>query len=303
LTSLFQLFAANLLPIFLVAGIGFILQRKLNIHPRPISQVVFNILTPALIFKLLITTEIQATEMGRMVVLSLLTTISIGLVAWLLAKLLRLPVVTAGAFVLTAIGMNAGNFGLSVNYFAFGDEALAWASIFFVTNSLFINSAGIYIATVGKLNPRVAMKGLLKVPAVYTIPIAFIVQALNIEIPIGLWRPIELLSGAAIPCMLLILGMQISNTGLPKRIGLLGLTSALRLIVSPFFAYLFAQALGFTGAAFQAGVTEAAVPTAVITSIIALEFDVDPSYVTGAILITTLLTPFTLTPILAFLGA
>ena len=303
MTSLFQLFAANLLPIYLVAGIGFLLQRKLNIPPRSISQIVFNVLTPALIFKLLIDTNIQAEEMSRMVILAILTTVCIGLVAWILGKLLRLPVITASAFILTVIGMNAGNFGLSVNYFAFGEEALAWASIFFVTNSLLINSAGVYIVTVGKLSPRDALKGLLKVPAVYTIPLAFIVRAINIEIPLGIWRPIELLSSAAIPCMLLILGMQIGNNGFPKRIGLISLASALRLIVSPAIAYLFAQTLGITGAAFQAGITESAVPTAVITSIIALEFDVDPAFVTGSILISTLLSPITITPLLALLGA
>jgi len=303
LTSLFQIFAANLFPILLVAGIGFLLQRKLNIHPRPISRIVFNALTPTLIFKLLIDTDIQAGEMGRMVILAILTTVCIGLLAWILGLLLRLPAITASAFILTVIGMNAGNFGLSVNYFAFGEEALSWASIFFVTNSLLINSAGVYIVTVGKLSPMDALKGLLKVPAVYTIPLAFIVRAINVEIPLGIWRPIELLSSAAIPCMLLVLGMQIGNNGFPKRLGLISLSSGLRLLVSPAIAYLFAHALGLSGAAFQAGITEAAVPTAVLTSIIALEFDVDPAFVTGAILISTLLSPITITPLLALLGA
>ena len=303
MTSLIQLFAANLLPILLVASIGFFLQRKLKVDPRPISQIIFYSLTPVLIFRLLIDTDIQAGEMGRMVLLSLITTICVGMVAWLIVKLLRLPIITSSAFVLTVIGMNAGNFGLSLNYFAFGEEALAWASIFFVTNSLFINSAGVYIATVGKLKPLNALKGLLKVPAVYTIPLAFIVRSIEFEIPLGIWRPIELLSSAAIPCMLLVLGMQIGNNGFPKRLGLLSLSSALRLVVSPAIAFIFARSLGFTGAAFQAGVTEAAVPTAVITSIIALEFDVDPPFVTGAILVSTLLSPVTLTPLIALLGA
>jgi predicted permease len=303
LTSLIHLFVTNLFPILLVAGIGFVLQRKLKIDPRPISQIIFYSLTPVLIFRLLIDTDIQAGEMGRMVLLSLSTTICVGVVAWLIGKLLRLPIITSSAFVLTVIGMNAGNFGLSLNYFAFGEEALAWASIFFVTNSLFINSAGVYIATVGKLKPLNALKGLLKVPAVYTIPLAFIVRSIEFEIPLGIWRPIELLSSAAIPCMLLVLGMQIGNNGFPKRLGLLSLSSALRLVVSPAIAFIFARSLGFTGAAFQAGVTEAAVPTAVITSIIALEFDVDPPFVTGAILVSTLLSPVTLTPLIALLGA
>ncbi len=303
MSSLVQLFADNLLPILIVAGIGFILQRLLHLNPRTISQIVFNALTPSLIFTLLINTDIQASNMGRMVLLSILVTFLIGLLAWLLSKMIRLQVTTGSAFILTAIGMNAGNFGLSLNYFAFGDEALTWASIFFVTNALLINSVGVYIATVGKMNPKDALKGLLKVPAVYTIPLAFLVRSLNVDIPLAIWRPIELMSSAAIPCMLIILGMQIGNNGFPNRLGLLSLTSGLRLIISPAIAYILAKTLDLTGAAFQAGVTESAVPTAVITSIIALEFDVDPAYVSGAILITTILSPITLTPLLSLLGA
>lgn len=303
MNSLIQLFIENLFPILLVAGIGFSLQRILKINPRPISQVIFNVFTPSLIFTLLVNTEIQAANIGRMVILSILTTLSVGFLAWLIGKILRLQAITSSAFILTVLGMNAGNFGLSLNYFAFGDEALAWASIFFVTNSLLINSVGVYIAAVGKMSPAKALKGLLKVPAVYTIPLALLVRALEIDIPLPIWRPIELLSSATIPCMLIILGMQIGNSGFLKRPGLLSLTSVLRLIVSPALAFLFAHALGLSGAAFQAGITEAAVPTAVITSIIALEFDADPGYVTSAILVTTLLSPLTLTPLLALLGA
>ncbi|OGO20283.1 MAG: hypothetical protein A2Z14_16250 [Chloroflexi bacterium RBG_16_48_8] len=166
-----------------------------------------------------------------------------------------------------------------------------------------INSVGVYIATVGKLSPSRAFIGLFKVPAVYTIPLAFIVRASQVELPLALWRPIELMSSAAIPCMLLVLGMQIGNSGFPKHLGLLSITTGLRLIVSPAIAFFFAHALGLSGAAFQAGIIEAAVPTAVITSIIALEFDIDPTYVTSAILVTTLLSPITLTPLLALLGA
>jgi predicted permease len=248
-------------------------------------------------------TDIQPTNMGRMALLAILTTFFVGVLAWLFGKGLHLPATASSALILTVIGMNAGNFGLSLNYFAFGDEALAWAGIFFVTNSLLINSVGVYVAAVGKMKPSEALKGLIKVPAVYAIPLALIARFLHIEFPLAIWRPIELMSSAAIPCMLLILGMQISNSGLPKRPGLLSITTVLRLILSPAIAYLLAQLLGLRGAAFQAGITEAAVPTAVLTSIIATEFDTDPAFVASAILVTTLLSPITITPILAFLGA
>jgi predicted permease len=303
LNSTIQLFLQNLLPILIVAGIGFSLQKILKINPRPLSQVIFYAFTPCLIFTMLVDTDIQAANMGRMVLLSTLTTFGVGFLAWLIGKSLQLSITTASALILTVIGMNAGNFGLSLSYFAFGEEGLAWAGIFFITNSILLNSVGVYVATIGKMKPSEALKGLLKVPAVYSIPLAFIVRTINFELPLAIWRPVELMSSAAIPCMLLILGMQISNSGLPRRLGLLSITAILRLVLSPTIAYFLANAIGLTGVAFQAGITEAAVPTAVLTSIIAIEFDTDPTYVTSAILVTTLLSPITITPLLACLGA
>jgi predicted permease len=52
----------------------------------------------------------------------------------------------------------------------------------------------------------------------------------------------------------------------------------------------------------QAGVTEASMPTAVMTTILATEFDASPALVSGIVTATTVLSPLTLTPLLAYLG-
>jgi predicted permease len=44
-------------------------------------------------------------------------------------------------------------------------------------------------------------------------------------------------------------------------------------------------------------------PTAVLTTVVAAEFDLEPEFVTGVVLATTVLSPLTVTPILALLGA
>jgi predicted permease len=302
LTSLLRIFSENLLPILLIAGAGFLVQRILDLKPRPISQVIFNIFTPALVLKVLITTQIDIADIAKMMAFTALILLTIIALAWLLSKAMHLTGAIVAAFILSAAFTNAGNYGLSLTQFAFGPEALAWASLFYVTSSLLINSVGVYIASVGKASPRRAFIGLLRVPAVYAIPAALIIRSGSITLPLALSRPIDLLGSAAVPSMLVVLGMQIGYAGFPRRLGLLGLASALRLIVSPALAYLLAPLFNLTGDAFNAGVVEAATPTAVLTSIIALEFDVEPDFVTGAILTTTLLSPFTITPLLAVLS-
>jgi predicted permease len=75
------------------------------------------------------------------------------------------------------------------------------------------------------------------------------------------------------------------------------------LLLSPLIALLFVSALGLDGAARQAGVLQTAMPSAIITIVLATEYDVEPTFVTSAVFVTTLLTPLTVTPLLAYLGA
>ena len=53
----------------------------------------------------------------------------------------------------------------------------------------------------------------------------------------------------------------------------------------------------------KAGVIEAATPTAVLSTVLSTEFDTEPAFVTSVVFTTTLLSPLTLTPLLAYLGA
>jgi predicted permease len=87
------------------------------------------------------------------------------------------------------------------------------------------------------------------------------------------------------------------------QIRALVLTNGLRLIASPLIAIALSALFGFYGSARQAAILEAAMPTAVTTTVLATEYDLEPGFVTSVVLTTTLLSPFTLTPLLSFLGA
>ena len=73
------------------------------------------------------------------------------------------------------------------------------------------------------------------------------------------------------------------------------------MIATPLAAFGVAHLLGLRGPAFQAGVLQASMPTAVITTILALEFNVLPNFVTSVVCVTTLLSPLTLTLLIAYL--
>ncbi|MCJ7512754.1 MAG: AEC family transporter [Anaerolineales bacterium] len=303
MTTLLHLFAENLVPVLVVAAVGYILQRGLRLDPAPLSRVAFYAALPALQFQLLLTTEIPARDIGRMMLLAAAIIGCMGAVSFLISRALRLPERLAAAFILSVTFMNAGNYGLSVNGLAFGQAGLAWASMFYLTSSMLANAAGVYIASVGKTSPAKSALGLLKVPTLYAIPLALLVRGSGAELPAFASRPIELLAVSAVPIMLLLLGMQIAKAGLPQQRRLVSLSAGLRLIAGPAIAWALVPVFGLPTLAGQVAVLEAGMPTAVLNTIIATEFDSEPGFVAGAVLVSTLLSPLTLTPLLALLGA
>ncbi len=299
MTELAGLFAEHILPILLVASLGFILQRLLGLDPRPVSQIAFYILAPALVFDLLTRSNIGGPQVIGMMALSVAVICATAALSVLVAKMLKLDPKLSAAFLLSATFMNSGNYGLSLNQFAFGDPGLAWASLFFVASAMMTNSLGVYVASQGKQGSLAALRGLAKVPAVYAIVLALLMKNWGLSLPLPLARPVELLGGAAVPVMLLILGMQIGSAGLSAHRGLLGVSSGIKLLLAPALAAALAPGLLAADLARQVGILEAAMPTAVMSIIIAIEFDVEPAFVTGAVLVSTLVSPITLTALLA----
>ena len=74
---------------------------------------------------------------------------------------------------------------------------------------------------------------------------------------------------------------------------------ALRLLVAPMLAAIVTSISGLSGLERQVIIVESAMPTAVVTSLFALSFESEPEFVSGAVLFSTLVSPLTLTVVLA----
>ena len=302
-SNLFRLFANNLLPILLVAGVGYIAGKWLKVEARSISRVVFYFFSPCLLFELLVTSQFDYGDMLRMIGFSLASILSVGAITWILGRLIRLERKTLAAVLLCALTINAGNYGLSLNLFAFGEEALAYASLFFVTSAVITYTLGVAIASLGRASLADSLKGLLKIPVIYVVPLALIFITMDWKLPLPLDRSVSLLSDAAIPGMLIVLGLQLQNNQRTSNLRALVLASGMRLLGGLGVGLLLASVFGLGSMAYNAGVLESSMPTAVMSTILATEYDAEPAFVTTAVFATTLLSPLTLTPLLLILGA
>ncbi|MEJ2608154.1 MAG: AEC family transporter [Anaerolineales bacterium] len=302
MSDLFQVFTSNLLPIILISGIGFALQKCIGIDPKPISQIVFYAFSPALVFNLLTSTEISVDELMRMASLTVLNISIIAVLCYLIGRARKLEAPILSAFIISASFMNAGNYGLPLARFAFGESGLAWASNYFVASSMMVNSVGVYVISVGKQSPLKALLGLLKVPSVYAIPLALFVRANEIALPLSVTRPIELLGSASIPVMIVVLGIQIARLNSFNHKDVLSSAVILRLVASPLIAWLLVPFLHLDTIGQHAGIIQSAMPAAVFNMVIATKFDVEAEFVTGVVAATTILSPLTVTALLVALG-
>jgi predicted permease len=301
LSDLVSVFASDLLPIFVIAGAGFALARWLKASATTLTHVVFYALLPCLAFRLLVNTVATGRQFGRMVLLAVLVMVAMAIVGVLLALALRLSRTDASAFLLVVMFSNGGNYGLPVVSFAFGEEALSYGTVFFLTGSVLINTVGAFLAAAGRRHARSALTSVLKIPAIYGIGAAMLVLATGSTVPIALLRPITMLSDAALPLMILVLGMQLERAASPKRPALVGVAVCVSLLLAPLVALGLTSLFGVSGAARQAVVVLSSMPVAVVTTILALEFDASPDFVTSAVFFSTILSPLTLTPLIAYL--
>jgi predicted permease len=293
----------NIVPVFIIIGLGYILERRLKIEIKSVSRTIFYALTPCLVFSSLVKSTVSGGEFWHIASFEILITLVVALVAWGVARALRFDRATGSAFLLTILFVNAGNYGLSVNQLAFGDEALARAVIYFVVSSLLINTLGVYLASWGKARAGDALANVFKVPIVYAVFLAVFVKLINLNVTGSpVFKAVETVGRGAVPLMLLLLGMQLARTSLAQGMKMASLAAFIRLAVAPVIAFSLANLLSLAGPTLQACVVESSMPTAVTTTVLAIEFDAKPEFVTSVVFLSTLISPVTLTPIIALVS-
>lgn len=300
--NLITTFTNNLLPIILISSMGFSFARFLQVDSRSVGRIIFYIFSPILVFNLLLKNTLPLDAIAGTVGFALTVYLATSVVILLVARALRLTRPLAMALLLTALFGNTGNYGLPLVSFAFGQDALAHASLYFVTSSLLFNTAGVLIASLGHTDFKAALLGLFKVPTVYAALLAILLNRFQVTLPPALERTVELAADGTIPLMLVLLGLELARVEWGRSWSLVAVSMGLRLVAAPLVGFLLAIPFGLQGAAWQAGIVETSMPTAVTTTVLASEYRLEPSLVTAAVFLSTLLSPLTLTPLLVYLG-
>lgn len=302
-----------LLPVALVAAVGYALRMRLPLDQTTLNRVVIYGMSPALIFSSLATADLSGGGTLRMIALSVGGAVLMGAIAFAVAWPLGIRGGSLSALLLVSMFMNSGNYGLPAARFAFGEEGFTLALFYFVAQSVMGQTLGVAVAAAGAakggrgLGREVAGR-VLRMPQIYATVGGLLVWALGPDLAgqsgplLGAFRALALLGEATLPMMLIVLGVQLAGGVVREEPRIVALASVLRLVVSPIVAYGLGRALGMDDLSLAVGVMLAGMPAAVHTTITAIEFGSRPSLVVATVIATSLLSLLSLSAILTLLG-
>jgi len=293
---------SDILPVFAIAAAGFLLARYAAADVKTVARVVFYSLLPCLAFRLLVTSNPSGPDVGRLMMLAVLIMGAMGIIGYIAGRVLGLESAALRAFMMVVMFSNGGNYGLPVVRFAFGAEALTYATIFFLTGSATTYVVSAFFAGSSHRKFIGALDKIWRMPSLYGVALALFVLSRKQPVPEAFMRPVTLLGDAALPVMILVLGMQLERATWPSRPGIVMLAVVISLLAAPLVALGFCAAFGITGPARQAAVILSSMPVAVVTTILALEFELHPEFVTSAVFVSTVASPLTLAPLIAYLS-
>ena len=299
--GIFLVFLNVVTPVFILVVIGYFVGPRLKIDARSLSRTAYFVFIPAFVFNIISEAKIDFELALQMLSFVLVAQIAVALLGFLVGKALRQSREITAAFVLIATFGNVGNFGLPLIVFRLGETARTYATVYFVATVFISFVICVGVASWVRSGGVTAVFSVFKTPALIALIPALVFNITDVEVPIFLSRLSGLLGQAMIPVMLITLGVQMGEIPKIKISFNVFAASTVRLIGGPVLALLIVPYFGLEGLERSTGILQAAMPAAVLASIIALEYKLLPEFVTTTVLFSTLYSVLTLTVILTFI--
>ena len=301
MTGLVSAFTDVVGPVLLVGAVGYALGRRGTVEGRTLSSLSVSIFVPAIVFYAVTSSSLPGGALARLTGYLILQFALIAVVIVVMSRIYGWDRTLTTGLLLATMFSNAGNAGLPLAYFAWGSTGLAAAVGFFAIQAVMTNMVAAYLAAQAEAGGRRALQALLRLPVTYAIAAGLLIAAFGIVLPPPVARATKLLADAAVGVQLVLVGVQLSEIRLGGAWRGIAFATATRLLLAPLFAWGTAPLLGLEGIVRQTGILQASMPTAVTAAIWAVEFAVTPALVSSVVVVTTLLSPLTLTVLLALL--
>ena len=290
--------ASTIVTFVAIVGIGIVLRATgllCREDARSVNQVIIYVGLPAFVFKAVYAAKLSADLVGVVLVAWAVFAVML-LVAWIAARLLKLPDDLAGGFIITVALGNTGYVGYPITSALFGTRALPAAVFYDVFGTVCaLALVGLLVAQhfghneEARVNP---VRELFTFPAVIALLAALVLKAVPIPDPV--MGGLDALASMVAPLIMISVGLSLRTSTLGQRIGPLALVGVLRLLVAPVLGLAVGSVLLGHDPALRTTVLEASMPAMMLTLVVGERFGLDTDFIASAIFVTTAASALTL---------
>lgn len=242
------------LPTLLMLILGILLRARGIIDDKFCGQatkIIFNITLPILLFQNIVKNQVDYASQAPLLLVGFIGTLVLFLLAEILAVNFVKQKSERATFVQAVYRGNNGILGLAFCINAYGDAALAPASIYAAALTFVYNILGVITLTrhlsEGKVSPLKVLLNVLKNPLIIGISLGVLVSITQIQLPKTLITSGDYLANMTLPVALLCTGASIDIKALFKASNLSLWATAWRVFISPFFMVVLGKILGLSG--------------------------------------------------------
>jgi predicted permease len=273
------------IPVFVLIALGFAFARWKQINLASVTEIVVYLGTPSLVLTSLGGKPLYAGDLAVLFGGILAIYAAVGFLIWLYFLAFRFH---SRGFALPVLFMNAGNMGIPLALFAFGQDGMQRATLLFVTCTFLQYSLGIFI-----LQDRGNWKEVFRLPLIYATIAGLGVNLAQLKIPELLLQPLIMLGQAVIPLMLVSLGYRLYNVSSLQWGHALG--GALLRIGGGFAAATVAVVLiGAEGVNRQVLLLYGCLPSAIVNFVLTEKYRQDPELAASIVVLSTLMSVATI---------
>lgn len=264
---------------------------------RRLSNIIIDITCPALILSSTMGGKLPDRSLILPLLgISLLTYVLLAIAAWTLPRWLTKKSEDRGTVGFALMFGNVGFIGYPIVGAIFGHEAVFYAAILNVVNTLTVFTAGVMLMNGERQRMAFQSKILVSTPMISAY-LAILIVALGIDnIPSVISQPITMIGGITVPGALLIIGSSMSRLSWRMMLGsgVVYVTTAFRLLILPLLLYVIFRTMGFDSLVVNINTLVIAMPVATYGTILCLRYGRDTALITEITFISTLLSVLTI---------
>ena len=269
----------TILAIILMILIGYLSKRIGLLKPEDsitLNKVVVNIAIPALIFLAMYGADLSNIKvLFPITLICIITGILSGVIVYIFSRTRGYSKKTKWTLVGTSTLFNSGFLGYPVVLGIYGATGLVRAVFYDMGSTILFLSLGILFIFIFGGKYSSIIKRTLLFPPLWGIILGVTANIMHINpgfIPLDV---LKYLSGAAIPIIMISLGLSLEVGGLTSYFEAATFVSVIRLIISPLIALVMVSIIGLGSLEGTVSVVEAGMPSAMLSLVLAASYDLD----------------------------